>query len=185
MSTPPIVIIADKDPIVSNALRVEFNHRDFVVLLAMTAADAEDYAGQTIASLLVIDVGGNGLAGYDACARIRHRPGYKKRPIVLTAGLITPRMTRAAERAGATAVLSKSYSFTDLIKLVLPHVSADDPLARKLRAGSGVGQAPQREWNRPSSFDWQYGNDSRLTGNARLMPVVGTAGVRIPLMKVT
>jgi DNA-binding response OmpR family regulator len=185
MSTPPIVIIADKDQIVSNALRVEFNHRDVLVLLALTPSEAEDFASQTIASLLVLDVGGFGLPGYDACARIRRWPGYAHRPIILTSGKVTPQMEQASETAGATAVLQKSYSFADLVKMVLPHVSPSDPLLRNLRAGTEVGERKQQEWRRSGTLNWQFGNDSRLSGNARLMTVVRGAGVRIPVMKAT
>ena len=55
MSTPPIVIIAEPDPMISSVLRVEFTHLDFAVFLAASGREADDYAAHTVAHLVVID----------------------------------------------------------------------------------------------------------------------------------
>jgi DNA-binding response OmpR family regulator len=184
MSTPQTVIIADPDIIVANALRVEFSYRDFVVLLAGSPAEAEDYTRQTLASLVVLDVGTQRLPGYDACARIRRSEGYTRCPIVLTASTVSVPMRQAAEKAGATCLLAKDYSFADLINAVLPHVAAGHPIVRQL-AAPGMGQPAQQEWSQPPSFAWRFGSDSRLSRNARLMPVVRAAGTKVPLVKIS
>src|SRR5690242_17280377 len=94
---PPIIIVAEPDPILSSVLRVEFSGQYFAVLMASNARDAEAYAAQAVAHLVVLDVGVLGLAGYEACARIRHRDGYANRPIVLTSSTVSDRMQAAAE----------------------------------------------------------------------------------------
>src|ERR1700710_3062685 len=103
MSTPPIVIIAEPDPMISSVLRVAFTQWDFAVFLATSGQEAEDYAAHAVAHLVVLDVKLQ-LAAYDACARIRRRQGYAARPIVLTANEPSPRIRAAAEAAGATVV---------------------------------------------------------------------------------
>ena len=75
MSTPPIVIIAEPDPMISSALRVEFTHLDFAVFLAASGQEADEYAAYTVAQLVVIDAGLR-VGPYEACARIRRREGY-------------------------------------------------------------------------------------------------------------
>jgi DNA-binding response OmpR family regulator len=54
---PPIIIVAELDPILSSVLRVQFSEQDFAVLMASTAQDAEDYAAHAVAHLVVLDVG--------------------------------------------------------------------------------------------------------------------------------
>ncbi len=99
MSTPPIVIIADPDPMFSSVLRVAFTQWDFAVFLASSGEEAEDYPAHAVAHLIVLDAKLN-LAAYEAAARIRRRPGYADRPIVLTATDPSARITAAAQKAG-------------------------------------------------------------------------------------
>ncbi|MFL5288193.1 MAG: response regulator [Rhodopila sp.] len=174
---PPIIIVAEPDPILRNVLRVEFSHQDLAVLLAATARDAEDYAAHAVAHLVVLDVGTLGLAGYEACARIRHRDGYANRPIVLTSGTVSDRMQAAAETAGATALLAKPYSVSDLFTTIAPHIPDRDPLLTHHPKRVGVAQ----DWTSAPLAAVQTGQDSALTRNGRLLPIVRGASVKIPL----
>jgi DNA-binding response OmpR family regulator len=174
---PPIIIVAEPDPILRNVLRVEFSHQDLAVLLAATARDAEDYAAHAVAHLVVLDVGTLGLAGYEACARIRHRDGYANRPIVLTSGTVSDRMQAAAETAGATALLAKPYSVSDLFTTIAPHIPDRDPLLTHHSKRAGVAQ----DWTSAPLAAVQTGQDSALTRNGRLLPIVRGASVKIPL----
>jgi DNA-binding response OmpR family regulator len=56
MTTPAIIIISERDPMISGVLRVEFSRWNFAVLLATSCAEADDYAAQTVASLVVLEV---------------------------------------------------------------------------------------------------------------------------------
>ena len=145
MSDVPIIIIADPDPMVSNALRVELSRFDCAVLMAATNREAEEYAAQTVAQMILLDVSKMKLSGYAACARIRRRPGYGPRPIVLTTNWIQEKDSAAAKTAGATVLLSKPYSVTGLVQAVTPHLAADDPLRACLPMS---GDASQVEWTR-------------------------------------
>jgi DNA-binding response OmpR family regulator len=176
---PPIIIVADPDPTFRDALRVEFSQQGLAVLLAATAKDAEDYAALTVAHLVVLDVGTLGLAGYEACARIRHREGYASRPIVLTGGPVSERMEAAAERAGATALLAKPYSVDDLFATIVPHIPSGDPLAPGRSRRVGVAQE-QASAPLPA---FRAGWNSALTRNGRLLALVRGAGVRVPLYR--
>jgi DNA-binding response OmpR family regulator len=182
MSTTHTVIIADRDPIVSSALRVEFSRCDLLVLLAGSAPEAEAYARQVVASLVVLDIGGHSLPMLEACARIRRQLGYEACPIVLTGRPLTEPVRQAAATAGATCTLEKDYAFADLINAVLPHVPADHPVARQLGRGPGMAQT-QQVWTLKPSLNWRFGGESSLAGNARVMPVLRGQGVRVPVLK--
>jgi DNA-binding response OmpR family regulator len=180
MSTPPIVIIAEPDPMISSVLRVEFTHWDFAVFLAASGREADDYAAQTVAHLVVIDVKLH-MGAYEACARIRRRQGYAGRPIVLTATETSPKVTAAAHRAGATVLLPKPYSVTDLISAIRPFVPPDDRLLTHRAQAQGMSQP--REWSRSANLTWQASGNSALARNGLLLPIVRGKGVTIPLIR--
>ena len=180
MSTPPIVIIAEPDPIISSVLRVEFTRLDFAVLLAASGPEAEDYASQTVAHLVVLDTKLH-LDAYDACARIRRQPGYADRPIVLTATEPSSKVKAAAERASATAMLEKPYSVDDLFNAIKPFVPADDLLlTHSARVG---GMNAPRTWPPAPPLTWESGSNSALSRNGQLLPIVRGKGVLIPLIR--
>ncbi len=182
MAAPPIIIIADPDAMISNALRVEFSQFDCAVLLAGNNKEAEDYASQTIAQMIVLDVSALKLSGYAACARIRRQQGYATRPIVLTAAAIQPKDAAAAEQAGATVLLSKPYSVMGLVRAVTPHLAADDPLRAHLPP---VQEKAQVDWTKEPNPAWRFGPNSGLSRNAAVLPIVRTKGVKIPLFRVS
>jgi DNA-binding response OmpR family regulator len=178
---PPIVIIVEPAAMISDVLRVEFSRLGFAVLLAANGKEAEEYAARTLANLVVMDVTEMKLSGYAACARIRRQSGYATRPIVLTASQISPQDTAAAEKAGATVLLAKPYSMSDLVRAVSPHLSADDPLLTHPSRGMGMAD-PAQQW-RSGQKPWRFGDESGLSRNGSILSVVRGVGKRIPLIR--
>ena len=182
MTTPPIIIISEPDSMISDVLRVEFSRWDFAVLLAEGSAAADAYASQVVASLVVLDASTALLSAYEACARIRRRPGYAGRAIVLTVREVSPRIKAAAQAAGATVLLPKPYSVMDLFRAITPHMQPNDPLLVAGGTGTGMGAPPTREWSGPKSLEWRSGGDSALSRNKLLLPLVRGVGKKIPLL---
>jgi len=181
MSSPPIVIISESDPMISGVLRVEFSRWDFAVLLAISSEEAASYASQAVASLVVLDAGHAHLSSaYEACARIRRRDGYAARPIVMTVKELSPRAMAAAEVAGATALVAKPYSMMDLLRAATSHLPPDDPFMLAGHSRPGVGAPPIQEWKQPKSLEWRCGGDSALSRNKLLLPIVRGFGQKIP-----
>ena len=183
MSTPPIIIVSEPDPMISGVLRVEFSRWDFAVLLAADCLEAEDYAAQAVASLIVLDAGRSRLRAFEACARIRHRRDYAHRPIVLTVNEITETETSAAAKAKATALLAKPYSVMDLFRAVTPHLPANDPLLLAHDRRPGAAAPPMQEWTAGTLPEWRAGRDSALSRNGLLLPIVRSRGMSIPLAR--
>jgi DNA-binding response OmpR family regulator len=190
MSTPPIVIIAELDPMIRSVLRVEFTHLDFAVLLAGSGQEAEDYAAHAVAHLVVLDAKLQ-FGAYEACARIRRREGYAVRPIVLTANESSPRIEAAAARAGATVILPKPYSVSDLFGAIRPFLPPNDLLLTHRARTPGVSApkewAPKewapKEWVPARPLTGQSGGDSALTRNGLLLPIVRSKGRMIPFSR--
>jgi DNA-binding response OmpR family regulator len=180
MSTPPTVIIAEPDPIISSILRVEFTHRDFAVLLATSGFEAEAYAAHTVAHLIVLDAKLQ-LAAYDACARIRRRPGYADRPIVLTTHEPSPRIRAAASAAGVTVVLAKPYSVDGLFSAIRPFVPPTDLLLTHRDRAAGMNASTQWASSQPRTR--QSGGNAASSPHGQLLPIVRANGVMIPLAR--
>ena len=182
MSAPPIVIIAEPDPMISSVLRVEFSHLDFAVLMAASGPEVEDFAAQTVAHLIVMDAKLH-LGAYDACARIRRRDGYATRPIVMTTSRTSPAIEAAAGTAGATVLLAKPYSVADLFRALEPALPANDLLLTQ-RARS-FGASEPREWTPSAELTWKTSANSGLAGNAQVLPIARGKGVKIPLYRMS
>jgi DNA-binding response OmpR family regulator len=151
MSTPPIVIIAEPDPMISSVLRVEFTHLGFAVFLATSGPEAYEYAAHahTVAHLIVLDAKLQ-LGPYEACVRIRRRQGYAARPIVLTTNEPSPRVKAAADKAGATVVLAKPYSVSDLFNAIRPFLPPEDLLLT--HRAHPPGMYSPKEWEPPQNL---------------------------------
>lgn len=183
MAIPHVIIIAEPDPIFGNMLRVEFTQVGFAVLMAASGPQAETYAQQTDARLVVLDTALPDLSSFEACARIRHLPRYHDTPIVLTARSHRRRQTHAAEVAGATLIMVKPYAFTDLITALERHIPADHPLMTVREQISGFAEPTGVAWGPLPPLTWQQGRDSNLSQNASVLPIVRGPGVRIPLTR--
>ena len=129
--------------------------------------------------MIVLDVSQVKLQGYSACARIRRHPGYRTRPIILTATEVETRDAAAAGAAGATALLAKPYSVSELFRAVRPYLSADDPVWDNLPRSSDK----LMDWDEAASWSLSAGTGLRRSG--RVLPVTSERTVRIPLIRIT
>ncbi len=184
MSTPPIIIISEPDPMISGVLRVEFSRWEFAVLLALTSPEADTFALQTIANLVVLDADKDRLKAFETCARIRRRAGYAGRPIVLTCKEISIRTKAAAETAGATALLAKPYSVMDLFQAISPHLSANDPLLLTNVPRPGTAAPAVHEWKLGAAPECRSAEGSALSRNKMLLPIVRGTGTKIPVYRI-
>jgi DNA-binding response OmpR family regulator len=179
MSTSALAIIVEPDSRIRDVLRVELTNASYTVLTAEGAEDAEDMAARMEVQMIVLDVSQVKLRGYSACARIRRHPGYRTRPIILTATEVETRDTAAAGAAGATALLAKPYSVSELFRAVRPYLSAHDPLRDNL---SRLADKPM-DWD--DAANWSLSAGTGLRRDGRVMSVTSERTVRIPLVRVT
>ncbi len=180
MSIPPVIIIAEPDPIFGNMLRVEFSQAGFAVLMASTGPEAEAYARQTTAHLVLLDAALPGPTSYYACAQIRRFREYEGTPIVVTAREHHWRVEKAAQRAGATLLLVKPYAFRELLCALERHIAPEHPLRVTRPAAPHLGETSV-EWGPLPPLNSRVSPDSVLSQNARVLPIVRGGGVRIPV----
>ncbi|HVZ09014.1 response regulator [Rhodopila sp.] len=172
MSTPPVIIISEPDAIFGGMLRVEFSQAGFTVLMASSALEAEIYAGQVDADLVILDTAPQGTGSFDACARLRRHPRYRTTPIVLTTRVLGPRQDRCAAIAGATVILGKPYAFGDLMRSLEARLPRDHALLAMRAPRPGMADASGVVWGKLPPLTWKCGPESGLSQNARVLPVM-------------
>ena len=91
------------------------------------------------------------------------------------------RVKAAAAKAGATLLLQKPYSVSDLFKAIESFLPPGDLLLTHRARASGMS-AP-KEWAPAQNLTWSSGGDSALTRNGRLLPIVRGKGVKIPFIR--
>ncbi len=82
---------------------------------------------------------------------------------------------------GRTCLLPKPYSVSGLLAAVTPHLQPGDPLLTHRASKLAMAQ----EWSAAPSPSVQAGRDSALTRNGLLLPIVRSAGMKIPLYRKT
>ena len=182
MSEPAIVIVADPDRRVRDALRVSLSGKHAIVLLAGDADELEGFARQTRARMIVLDVTGAKLTGYSTCARLRHRLGYATQPIVLTAADVRQQDMAAAREAGATVLLNKPYSIDGLRQAVAPYLAVDDPLWSSFPK---MPASPMMDWRAADAATAARNPIPSDNLQPRLLSIVRGGGVRLPVLKMT
>ena len=181
MTTPPTIVVSDPDPTFANALRVTYSSSNFVVLLADTCEQAEEYAARTPAKLVILDAANRGRSAFSTCARLRHQNRFAALPIVVTVAQRAEYYHDAARIAGATELLCKPYSVLDLASALERHVPAGDPLLLVSRSGRGMS-APTIEWTGLPPPEPLAPVNSTLSQMGRVLRVVRGHGKEIPLL---
>ena len=180
MSTPPIVIIAEPDPIISSVLRVEFTHWDFAVLLAASGREAEDYAAHTVAHLIVLDARTatgclRRLRPHPPAAGICHSADRADHEQAVAQGQGGGRRGRRHGRAGETVFGQRPFQCDTAI--------SSRPTTCCLPSRPGSGMNPPKEWAPASVQTWQPGGNPALARNGQLLPVVRGQGVTLPFIR--
>lgn len=173
------VIVAEQDWNLRNVLRQYLDSHGFRALVTPIAGEAEDFARHVPADLVLLDTELPGYSSYEACARIRHTPGYEGVPIVLMNTVSSTRRHLAAQRAGASAILLKPFSMNDLAHEIDRFLGDPDMSQPPSRGGTetppGYARAPVKVWEPAASLAWQFGEDSDLSSGRRTLEMLRSA----------
>lgn len=174
------VIVAEQDWNLRNVLRQYLDTLGFRPLVTPMGGEAEDFARRVQAHLVLLDVELPGFGGYEACARIRHMPGYAGVPIVLMTAVSSSRRQMAAQRAGASAMLLKPFSMNDLTREIERFLVDPDTIPRRpADAGvPGFAEAPVKVWQTGADLSWRFGEGSELSAGKRTLEMMRTGAHR-------
>lgn len=135
----PLVIVVDADADVRDSLRSYLTTQGYEVLAVPGARQAHALLNQMLPALLIAEIEGEFLPGYDLCARIKSTPRLEEVPVVLTTRSAYPSDYSNAHSLGAVVCLAKPFRLErigHIVRLLVP-IGA----ARKLTAVASASTA--------------------------------------------
>ena len=149
----PIVLAVDADPAVREMTKAALEDEGYSVIAVASCPDAREVLNMFVPALLIAEVEGEGLPGYDLCVHVKGTPGLRQIPVVLTTSSAYPSDYSSAHSLGAVVCMAKPYKQERLCHVVrllapLPAPAAAPPRAAdpSRKASSmphfGAGRAP-------------------------------------------
>jgi response regulator RpfG family c-di-GMP phosphodiesterase len=131
------ILLVDDEPALRELLRATLESVEIAVDEAASALEAETVVRRRKPDLIVLDLRMPGMSGAEFCARLKEKARTRDIPVVILTAA-DPEDARAAERAGAAAVVHKPFSPLELLSIVESLVGRTPvpvPSKRKPRAG--------------------------------------------------
>lgn len=138
----PLVIVVDADADVRDSLRSFLTMQGYEVLAVPGARQAHALLNQMLPALLIAEIEGEFLPGYDLCARIKSTPRLEEVPVVLTTRSAYPSDYSNAHSLGAVVCLAKPFRLERIGHIVRLLVPIDR--ARKVAAAASASENPAR-----------------------------------------
>lgn len=108
-SSRPLVLVVDKDESARCTLKSYLTAEGYDVMAAANCLDAREVLNMFTPALVIAEVEGEGLPGYDLCAHIKATPRLRAIPVVLTTSSGYPSDYANAHSLGAIVCMTKPY----------------------------------------------------------------------------
>ncbi|HVB87482.1 MAG TPA: response regulator [Candidatus Dormibacteraeota bacterium] len=105
----PLVIVVDSDPGVRDLLRTFLTEQGYEVMALHSARQAHALLDQMLPALVIAEIEGHDLPGYDLCARIKSTERLRDVPVVLTTQSAYPSDYSNAHSLGAVVCIAKPF----------------------------------------------------------------------------
>ncbi|MGH9714095.1 MAG: response regulator [Candidatus Acidiferrales bacterium] len=160
--TKLLVLAVDADDVVRDTLRNYLTNEGYDVIAVKTCAEARDALDILAPALVIAEVEGEGLPGFELCAYVKATPKLKKIPVLLTTSNGYPTDYSNAHSLGAVVCMAKPYKQERLghvVRLLAPppQVLAENAPAPRApdpsrRTFSAPKSAPRNGSSRRSRF---------------------------------
>jgi twitching motility two-component system response regulator PilG len=162
-STKPLVVVVDKDTSLRESLKAYLTAEGYEVIALSSASEAHHALEMFTPSLLISEIEGEDLPGYELCAYVKGTPRLQTVPVMLMTSSAYPSDYANAHSLGAVVCMAKPYRQERLghvVRLLAPTRQAKEQSAparpgdpsRKRRAGDApkpIGYSPNIRF-RPS-----------------------------------
>ena len=108
-SKRPLVLVVDSDEMVRATLKGYLGGEGYDVMAVSNSPDAREVMNLFTPALVIAEVEGDGLPGYDLCAHVKQSPRLKHVPVVLTTNSGYPSDYANAHSLGAVVCMTKPY----------------------------------------------------------------------------
>lgn len=149
----PLVLVVDKDLALRDSLKSYLTIEGYDVIALATAAEAHHVLNMFTPALLLAEIEGEDLPGYELCAYVKGTPRLQTIPVMLLTSSAYPSDYSNAHSLGAVVCMAKPYRQERLghvVRLLAPlprdkaHVAPAHPVdpSRRSCPGNASKQAP-------------------------------------------
>jgi CheY-like chemotaxis protein len=123
----PVVLAVDGEVAVRESLKCCLEKEGYEVIALSSAKEGRNVLDMMTPALIIAEVEGEGLPGYDLCAHVKQTPRLRHIPVVLTTGSAYPSDYSNAHSLGAVVCMAKPYKqerIAHIARLLAPPPSA-------------------------------------------------------------
>jgi CheY-like chemotaxis protein len=141
-SKKPLVMVVDKDVAVRDSLKSYLTIEGYEVIALATAQEAHHVLNMFTPALLIAEIEGEDLPGYELCAYVKGTPRLQTVPVMLMTSSAYPSDYANAHSLGAVVCIAKPYRQERLGHVV--RLLAPLPRAKERAAPVRPGDASRR-----------------------------------------
>jgi CheY-like chemotaxis protein len=128
----PLVLVLDSDASVRESLKTCLGSDGYEVIALSNGPDAREVLKMFTPALVIAEIEGDGLPGYDICALVKAEQKLKHIPVVLTTSSGYPSDYANAHALGAIVCMAKPYKqerLSHVVRLLAPTAQAKEQTA--------------------------------------------------------
>jgi two-component system cell cycle response regulator DivK len=108
-SQKPLILAVDADSQARDSLKAYLSSEGYRVIAVENASDAREVLNMMTPALLISEIEGEGLPGFDLCAHVKTTPRLRHIPVMLTTCSAYPSDYSNAHSLGAVVCMAKPY----------------------------------------------------------------------------
>ena len=127
-----LVLVVDASVPIRDSLKFYLTNEGYEVIAVETANDAREVLNMFTPSIVIAEIEGEGLPGYDLCAHVKTTPRLRHIPVVLTTSSAYPSDYSSAHSLGAVVCMAKPFKQERLghvVRLLAPPPQAANQVA--------------------------------------------------------
>jgi twitching motility two-component system response regulator PilG len=158
----PLVLAVDADETLRDSLKAYLMNEGYEVIAVSNCADAREVLNIYVPELIIAEVEGEGLPGFDLCAYVKGDHRLRKIPVVLTTRSGYPSDYSNAHSLGAVVCMAKPYKQERLghvVRLLAPTPQAKlqpGPAPRPMPSCSSAPASAKPNANDSSKRTWRF-----------------------------
>jgi CheY-like chemotaxis protein len=132
-SNKPLVLALDGNEAVCKSLKNYLNNEGYEVITVQTLDEAREVLSRFTPSLLIAEIEGEGMPGYQLCSHVKTTPRLQTIPVMLVTSSAYPSDYASAHSMGAVVCMAKPYKLERLghvVRLLAPPPNANDNILR-------------------------------------------------------
>ncbi len=118
----PVILVVEDTARVRQAITYVLEKKDYKILNAHDAYQAQSMVKESLPDLLLLDVMMPGLDGYELCKKLKEHPETKNIPVVFLTAKTKPADVLKGFEAGAVDYIKKPYNSDELLARIENHL---------------------------------------------------------------